>query len=228
MEVGKVSFTFLPLFYLLLLALLLSFLPLSFLLFPPLPLSLLSFFPPLSPLPLFLSLSFLFSLPPSPPSPEEKYHTKSITSSPPSPSLLFVASSPSPLFSPFLLPSLTSPSAPPPPPFFLLLPLLFLPSPSSPPLPLPPLPPPPLPPPPPAFFSPSPSSLPPLPHQSLLLECGCGSIKHEHRFDVIVEELTNPVEEYQEVGVGEGIPLCIPRPLHCQVQPDTHIWCVCV
>ena len=69
--------------------------------------------------------------------------------------------------------------------------------------------------------------LPPLPHQSLLLEGGCGSIKHKHRFDVIVEELTNPVEEYQEVGVGEGIPLCIPRPLHCLVQPDTHIWCVC-
>ena len=45
---------------------------------------------------------------------------------------------------------------------------------------------------------------------------------------MIVEELTNPVEEYQEVGVGEGIPLCIPRPLHCLVQPDTHIWCVCV
>ena len=119
MEVGKVSFTFLPLFYMLLLALLLSFLPLSFLLFPPLPLSLLSFLPPLPP-------------------------------------------------------------------------------------------------------------LPPLPHQSLLLEGGCGSIKHKHRFDVIVEELTNPVEEYQEVGVGEGIPLCIPRPLHCLVQPDTHIWCVCV
>ena len=38
---------------------------------------------------------------------------------------------------------------------------------------------------------------------------------------MIVEELTNPVEEYQEVGVGEGIPLCIPRPLHCLVQPDT-------
>ena len=80
----------------------------------------------------------------------------------------------------------------------------------------------------PPFFSPSPSSLPPLPHQSLLLEGGCGSIKHKHWFDVIVEELTNPVEEYQEVGVGEGIPLCIPRPLHCLVQPDTHIWCVCV
>ena len=79
---------------------------------------------------------------------------------------------------------------------------------------------------------PSPSSLPPflppLPHQSLLLEGGCGSIKHKHRLDVIVEELTNPVEEYQEVGVGKGIPLCIPRPLHCLVQPDTHIWCVCV
>ena len=120
MEVGKVSFTFLPLLSLLLPALLLSLLPLSFLLFPPLPLSLLSFLPP--------------------------------------------------------------------------------------------------------FFPP----LPPLPHQSLLLEGGCGSIKHKHWFDVIVEELTNPVEEYQEVGVGEGIPLCIPRPLHCLVQPDTHIWCVCV
>ena len=68
----------------------------------------------------------------------------------------------------------------------------------------------------------------PFPHQSLLLEGGCGSIKHEHWFNMIVEELTNPVEEYQEVGVGEGIPLCIPRPLHCLVQPDTHIWCVCV
>ena len=113
MEVRKVSFTFLPLFYLLLSPLLLSFLPFSFLLFPPLPLSLLSF-------------------------------------------------------------------------------------------------------------------LPPLPHQSHLLEGGCGSIKHKHWFDVIVEELTNPVEEYQEVGVREGIPLCIPRPLHCLVQPDTHIWCVCV
>ena len=108
------------------------------------------------------------------------------------PSLLFVTSCPSPLFSSSLLPSLPSPSS--------LLP----------------------------FFSPSPSSPPPLPHQSHLLECGCGSIKHEHRFDVIVEELTNPVEEHQEVGVGEGIPLCIPRPLHCLVQPDTHIWCVCV
>ena len=76
-----------------------------------------------------------------------------------------------------------------------------------------------------SFLPPLPP-LPPLPHQSLFLEGGCGSIKHKHRFDVIVEELTNPVEEYQEVGVGEGIPLCIPRPLHCLVQPDTHIWCV--
>ena len=76
-----------------------------------------------------------------------------------------------------------------------------------------------------SFLPPLPP-LPPFPHQSLLLEGGCGSIKHEHWFDVIVEELTNPVEEYQEVGVGEGIPLCIPCPLHCLVQPDTHIWCV--
>ena len=41
---------------------------------------------------------------------------------------------------------------------------------------------------------------------------------------MVVEELTNPVEEYQEVGVREGVPMCISRPLHCLVQPDTYVW----
>jgi len=75
----------------------------------------------------------------------------------------------------------------------------------------------------------SPSSIvalpsPPLLYQSHLLEGGCGSIKHKHRFDVVVEELTNPVEEDQEVGVREGVPICISCSLHCLVQPDTHVW----
>ena len=67
---------------------------------------------------------------------------------------------------------------------------------------------------------------PPLPHQGHLLEGGCGSVKHKHRFDVVVEELTNPVEEDQEVGVGERVPMYISRPLHCLVQPDTYVWCM--
>ena len=65
---------------------------------------------------------------------------------------------------------------------------------------------------------------PPLLYQGHLLEGGCGSVKHKHWFDVVVEELTNPVEEDQEVGMGEGVPMCISRPLHCLVQPDTHVW----
>lgn len=40
---------------------------------------------------------------------------------------------------------------------------------------------------------------------------------------MVVEELADSVEEHQEVGVGEGVPTCVSCPLHCLVQPDTHI-----
>ena len=73
---------------------------------------------------------------------------------------------------------------------------------------------------------PTPTPSPPLPHQGHLLEGGCGSVEHKHRFDVVVKELTNPVEEDQEVGVGERVPMYISRPLHCLVQPDTYVWCM--
>ena len=73
---------------------------------------------------------------------------------------------------------------------------------------------------------PPPTPSPPLPHQGHLLEGGCGSVEHKHRFDVVVKELTNPVEEDQEVGVGERVPMCISRSLHCLVQPDTYVWCM--
>ncbi len=65
-------------------------------------------------------------------------------------------------------------------------------------------------------------------HQGLYLECWGGPIKDKDRSDVVVEELTDPVEEEDEVGIGDRLPMPIPQTFHRLVQPDTHVWSVLV
>lgn len=61
-------------------------------------------------------------------------------------------------------------------------------------------------------------------YQSLLLQQRCVPIKHKDRPDAEEEQLTDAVEECEEVGVLDTVAFTVPYPLHCLVQPYTDVW----
>lgn len=56
-------------------------------------------------------------------------------------------------------------------------------------------------------------------YQSLSLQQWRLPIKHKHRPDAEEEQLTDAVEESEEVGVLDTVTFTVPHPLHCLVQP---------
>lgn len=61
-------------------------------------------------------------------------------------------------------------------------------------------------------------------YQSLFLQQRCVSIKHEDRPDAEEEQLTEAVEEGEEVGVLDTVAVAVPHTLHCLVQPYADVW----
>jgi hypothetical protein len=57
-----------------------------------------------------------------------------------------------------------------------------------------------------------------------LLQLWSGTIKHEHWLDVIVEQLTDAVEEHNQVSIRDRLSTAITDTLHRLVQPDAHIY----
>lgn len=61
-------------------------------------------------------------------------------------------------------------------------------------------------------------------YQSLFLQQWGVSIKHKDRLDAEEEQLTDAVEESEEMSVLDTVAFTVPHPLHCLVQPYTDIW----
>lgn len=61
-------------------------------------------------------------------------------------------------------------------------------------------------------------------YQSLFLQQRCVPIKHKDRLDAEEEQLTDAVEESEQVCVLDTVAITVPHPLHCLVQPYTDVW----
>lgn len=61
-------------------------------------------------------------------------------------------------------------------------------------------------------------------HQSLPLQQRSVAIKHKHWSDAEEEQLTDAVEEGEEVGVVDAVAFAVPHPFHSLVQPYTDVW----
>ena len=56
-------------------------------------------------------------------------------------------------------------------------------------------------------------------YQRLLFEEGCGSVEHEDRFDPVVQQLTDAVEQQDQVSIWDGLSMPRTHALHCLIQP---------
>lgn len=56
-------------------------------------------------------------------------------------------------------------------------------------------------------------------YQGLLLQKRRVSIKHKNGSDAEEQQLTDAVEQGEEVGVLDAVAFTVPHPLHCLVQP---------
>lgn len=63
-----------------------------------------------------------------------------------------------------------------------------------------------------------------LTYQTLLLQQWSVPIKHKDWPDAEEEQLTDAVEECEEVGVLDTVTITVPYPLYCLVQPYTDVW----
>ena len=61
-------------------------------------------------------------------------------------------------------------------------------------------------------------------YQSLFLQQRCVPIKHKYGPDAEEEQLTDAVEESEEVGVLHTVTFTVPHPFHCLVQPYTDVY----
>ena len=62
-----------------------------------------------------------------------------------------------------------------------------------------------------------------LTHKCLFLQLWSGAIEHEHRLDVVIEQLADAIEEHDQVSIRDRLPTAITKSLHSLVQPNTHI-----
>ncbi len=61
-------------------------------------------------------------------------------------------------------------------------------------------------------------------YQRLLFEKGRGSIKHEDGFDPVVQQLTDAMEQQDQVGIWDRLSLSRAHALNSLVQPYANIW----
>lgn len=60
-------------------------------------------------------------------------------------------------------------------------------------------------------------------HQRLFLEQRRVSIVHEHGSDAEEQQLTEAMEEREEMSVLNRVPIAIPHAFHRLIQPDTDV-----